>query len=280
LDRWSDHSSKAPERRHCGTSTNATTISFHGVERGFEVSKGTLRKNLFSAVTPSKIPDMVYKQLVSLITRGHLRPGEKLPSERAMAMQLGVSRQSIREAIYRATTAGLIEVRQGEGTFIISSFKENLSQPFSILLTEQAEKISEFLEIRKLIEGWCAERASEAATAADLKKMQGVLKKMEKVNPAESVWEKADLDFHSFIAAATHNVLAMHVMEGLKDSFHTYFRVKKYSTKPERKDVLLGQHRRILEAIRQKDPKKARKKIMEHLDYVEKMITEDIIRKR
>jgi GntR family transcriptional repressor for pyruvate dehydrogenase complex len=103
---------------------------------------------------------------------------------------------------------------------------------------------------------------------------------MEKVKPAESAWEKADLDFHSFIAAATHNVLAMHVMEGLKDSFHNYFRVKKYNTRPERKDALLGQHRGILEAIRQKDPKKARKKIMEHLDYVEKMITEDILGKR
>jgi len=197
-----------------------------------------------------------------------------------MALELGVSRQSIREAIYRATTAGLIEVRQGEGAFIISSFKGNLRQPLSILLTEQAEKISEFLEIRKLLEGWCAERASQAAKPSDLRKMQGVLKKMEKAVPAESVWEKADLDFHSFIAAATHNVLAMHVMEGLKDSFQTYFRVKKYSTKPERKDVLLSQHRRILEAIRQKDPKKARRKVMEHLDYVEKMIAEDIVRKK
>ena len=245
-----------------------------------KVLKRTRRRNLFSAVTPSKIPDMVYKQLVTLITRGHLKPGEKLPSERDMALELGVSRQSIREAIYRATTAGLMEVRQGEGTFIISSFKGNLKQPLSIMLTEEAEKVFEFLEIRKLIEGWCAERASEAATPADLKKMQGVLKKMEKVKPAESVWEKADLDFHSFIAAATHNVLAMHVMEGLKDSFHTYFRVKKFNTRAERKDVLLGQHRAILEAIRQKDPKKARKKITEHLNYVEKMITEDIIGKR
>jgi GntR family transcriptional repressor for pyruvate dehydrogenase complex len=245
-----------------------------------EVLKRTRRGNLFSAVTPSKIPDMVYKQLVSLITKGHLKPGEKLPSERAMALELGVSRQSIREAIYRATTAGLMEVRQGEGAFIISSLKGNLRQPLSILLEEQAEKVFEFLEIRKVIEGWCAEKASEAARPADLKKMQEVLKKMEKAMPAESVWEKADLEFHSFIAAATHNVLAMHVMEGLKDSFQTYFRVKKYSTKPERKDVLLGQHRRILEAIRQKDPKKARKKIMEHLDYVKKMITEDIIGKR
>jgi DNA-binding FadR family transcriptional regulator len=56
--------------------------------------------------------------------------------------------------------------------------------------------------------------------------------------------------------------------------------VKKYNTKPERKDVLLEQHRNILEAIRQREPKKARKKIMEHLDYVEKMIAEDIIGKR
>jgi GntR family transcriptional repressor for pyruvate dehydrogenase complex len=245
-----------------------------------KVRKYRTQRNLFSAVTPSKIPDMVYKQLESLITRGHLKPGEKLPSERAMALELGVSRQSIREAIYRATTAGLMEVRQGEGAFIISSFKGNLRQPLSILLEEQAENVFEFLEIRKLIEGWCGERASEAATPADLKKMQGILKKMEKVKPAESAWEKADLDFHSFIAAATHNVLAMHVMEGLKDSFHNYFRVKKYNTRPERKDALLGQHRGILEAIRQKDPKKARKKIMEHLDYVEKMITEDIIGKR
>jgi GntR family transcriptional repressor for pyruvate dehydrogenase complex len=244
------------------------------------VRKTTRPNTLFSTVTPRKIPEMVYKQLVSLITKGHLRPGEKLPSERTMATELGVSRQSIREAIYRATTAGLIEVRQGEGTFILSSFKGNMRAPLSILLTEQAEKVFEFLEIRKLIECWCAERAAEAATPADLKTMQGLVKKMEKVKPAESAWEKADLEFHSFIAAATHNVLAMHVMEGLKDSFDTYFRVKKFSTKPERKDALLGQHRRILDAIRQRDPKKARRKIVEHLDYVEKMINEDIIGKR
>jgi GntR family transcriptional repressor for pyruvate dehydrogenase complex len=155
-----------------------------------------------------------------------------------------------------------------------------MREPLSILLTEQAEKVFEFLEIRKLIECWCAERAAEAATPADLKTMQGLVKKMEKVKPAESAWEKADLEFHSFIAAATHNVLAMHVMEGLKDSFDTYFRVKKFSTKPERKEALLGQHRRILDAIRQRDPKKARRKIVEHLDYVEKMINEDIIGKR
>ncbi|MGE5841175.1 MAG: FadR/GntR family transcriptional regulator, partial [Deltaproteobacteria bacterium] len=195
MAKWSDH----PSNR-----IGSLLVRGKGVSK---VRKRTRPKILFSTVTPRRIPDMVYKQLVSLITKGHLRPGEKLPSERTMASDLGVSRQSIREAIYRATTAGLIEVRQGEGTFIISSLKGNLRQPLSILLTEQAEKVFEFLEIRKLIEGWCAGRAAEAARPADLKKMQGLLKKMEKGKPAESLWEKADLEFHSSIAVATHNVL-------------------------------------------------------------------------
>ncbi len=238
------------------------------------------RKHLFSAVTPSKIPDAVYKQLVSLITQGHLKPGDRLPSERAMASELGVSRQSIREAIYRAKTAGLVEVRQGGGAFVISSFKRSLSAPLSILLGERASKVFEFLEVRRVIEEWCVQRASEAATVADLRKMEKILKKMENSNPPQSQWERMDLEFHSSIAAATHNIVAVHVMEGLKESFRTYFRVKKYTTRPERKDVVIKQHRDVYEAIRNRNPKDAKKKILVHLAYVERMISEDLLRKK
>ena len=243
---------------------------------GDRVRGSSRPKGLFSSITASKIPDAVYKQLVSLITKGHIKPGEKLPSEREMAFDLAVSRQSIREAISRARSAGLIEVRQGEGTFVISSVRENFKPPLLLMLEEQAERIFEFLEIRKLIEGWCAEKASEAAKAADLKRMQGILKRMERVKPTTEGWEKADLDFHSAIAGATHNVIAMHIMEGLKESFHSYFRVKKFTTRFERKDVLLRQHKNIFEAIKRKKPKDARKRALEHLDYVEKLIGEDL----
>jgi GntR family transcriptional regulator, transcriptional repressor for pyruvate dehydrogenase complex len=233
-------------------------------------------KKLFSSVAPSKIPDVLYKQLVSLITRGDLEPGEKLPSERDMALQLGVSRQSIREAIYRAKAAGLIEVRQGGGTFVISSVTQSMKPPLSILLEDQAEKIFEFLEIRRLVEAWCAEKAAKASNGVDLKRMQSTLRRMEKGKPTTEGWEKADLEFHSCIAAATHNVIAMHIMEGLKESFYSYFRVKKFTTRTERKDLLLLQHRSILEAIRERNPRAARKKALEHLDYVEELITENM----
>ncbi|RJQ57785.1 MAG: FadR family transcriptional regulator [Desulfobacteraceae bacterium] len=231
--------------------------------------------SLFSTVHASKIPDVLYKQMVSLITSGQIRPGERFPSERDLALELGVSRQSVREAIYRAKAAGLIEVKQGGGTFVISSLRGNLKLPLSMLLEGQAEKIFEFLEIRKLIESWCAEKASSAALAADLKRIEGTLKRMHKAKLATGGWEKADLDFHSAIAAATHNVLAMHIMEGLKESFHEYFRAKKFTTRSERKDSILKQHERIFEAVREKNPREARKRALEHLVYVEKMITED-----
>jgi len=233
------------------------------------------QQSLFSRVNARKIPDVLYKQLVSLITKGEIKPGEKLPSERDMALELGVSRQSVREALYRAKASGLIEVKHGGGSFVISSLKGTLKQPLSVLLEGQGEKIFEFLEVRKLIELWCAEKASLSARPADLHRMEGTLKRMHKAKLATTGWEKADLEFHSAIAAATHNVIALHLMEGLKDSFHAYFSFKKFTTRPEKRDIILKQHERIFEAIKGKRPREARKRAQEHLAYVEKLITDN-----
>ena len=235
-------------------------------------------QNLFSTVTPRKIPDVVYKQLVSLISSGRLKPGERLPSEREMAMDMGISRQSIREAINKAKTVGLIEVRQGGGTVVVSSVGEHLKTPLAIILEEQAEKIFEFLDIRKLFEGWCAERAAMAARAADLRAMQELLKRMETLEPGEAAWEKADLKFHSAIAAASHNVIAIHIMDGLKASFNDYFKAKKFALGPERKDVLFHQHAAIFTAIQQGNPQKAKDRMTDHLEYVAEVIRRDFVK--
>ena len=235
-------------------------------------------QNLFSTVTPRKIPDVVYKQLVSLIASGRLKPGEKLPSERDMAADMGVSRQSIREAINKAKTVGLIEVRQGGSTVVVSSVKEHLKTPLAIILEEQAEKILEFLDIRKLLESWCSEKAAAAAKPADLRAILDLLQRMEKLHPGEAAWEKADLSFHSAIAAASHNVIAIHIMEGLRASFNSYFKAKKFALGPERKDLLHQQHQGIFRAIKQKDQQAAKDRMLEHLNYVEEVIRRDFLR--
>jgi len=237
-------------------------------------------QNLFSTVTPRKIPDVVYKQLVSLIANGRLKPGAKLPSERDMAADMGVSRQSIREAINKARTMGLIEVRQGGSTVVVSSVKEHLKTPLSIILEEQAEKIFEFLEIRKLFEGWCAATAASTAKAVDLRVMMEQLKQMSRLEPGGTAWEKADLGFHSAIAAASHNLIAMHIMEGLKSSFNSYFKAKKFALGPERKDLLFHQHAGIFEAVKKRDARQAKVRMLEHLEYVEEVIRRDFLQLR
>jgi GntR family transcriptional repressor for pyruvate dehydrogenase complex len=232
---------------------------------------------LFSAVTPRKIPEAVYKQLVTLIASGRLKPGERLPSERDMAADMGVSRQSIREAINRARMVGLIDVRQGGGTVVVSSVKEHLKTPLSILLEEQAGKIFEFLDIRLLFEGWCAERAAASAKAGDLRAMAVRLREMGRLEPGSGAWERADLAFHSAVAAASHNLVAIHIMEGLKSSFTSYFKAKKFALGPERKDLLHRQHTDIYEAIRTRNADVARQQMQLHLEYVAEVIRRDFL---
>ena len=139
------------------------------------MARNEQHNKLFSPIKTSKLSDEVYNQIVSLISSGKLKPGDKIPSERDLAADLGISRQSIREAINRAEVMGLIEVRQGEGSFILSSINKSLKPPLTIIIEKEAERIFEFLEIRKLIEGWCAEKAAIEATGEDLKNMEKIL---------------------------------------------------------------------------------------------------------
>lgn len=237
--------------------------------------KSQSKRGVFSPIKTSKKPDKVYKQIVSMISNGTLRPSEKLPSEREMASDLEISRQSVREALYRAETMGLIEVRQGEGSFVRSTVGESLGSPLAILLEGQAETVFEFLEIRKVIEGWCAEKAAIEADAVDLRKIREVLDKMMKLSTANKKWEETDMAFHFAVVAATHNVIAMHIMEALKVGFDTFFDFRQHFSKADEKEVIWRHHFEIYEAINQRNPILARQKIIDHLDFIETKIREN-----
>lgn len=234
--------------------------------------KSQTKRGGFSPIKTSKKPDKVYKQIVSMISNGTLRPSEKLPSEREMASDLEISRQSVREALYRAETMGLIEVRQGEGSFVRSTVGESLGSPLAILLEEQAETVFEFLEIRKVIEGWCAEKAAIEADAVDLRKIREVLDKMMKLSTANKKWEETDMAFHFAVVAATHNVIAMHIMEALKVGFDTFFDFRQHFSKADEKEVMWRHHFEVYEAINQRNPILAKQKIIDHLDFIEEKI--------
>ena len=240
------------------------------------MAKNTEDKKLFFPIKTSKISDEVYKQIVSLISNGQLKPGDKIPSEREMASELGISRQSIREALNRAEVMGLIEVRQGEGSFILSSVREPLKPPLTVIIEKEAEKIFEFLEIRKLIEGWCAEKAALEATGEELDDMKEILDKMKQVVSKDKQWEALDLKLHLSIAKATHNVIAIHIMDALKVNFSLFFKFTKSMPSSEMLDVLWQHHYEIIDALSRQDPKLAKQKVVDHLNFIEEKIKKDM----
>ena len=233
-------------------------------------------KNLFSPVKTNKKSDGVYNQLFSLISSGKLTPGDKIPSERELAAELRISRQSIREALNRAEVMGLIKVRQGEGSFILSSVKDALKPPLALIIEQEAARIFDFLEIRKLVEGWCAEKAALEATGEELQGMQEILEKMKKVASKDKQWEKLDLELHLSFAKATHNVIAVHIMEALKVNFGPFFKFTKSMPSSEKIDVLWQHHYEIFKAIERRDPETAKQKVIEHLNFIEEKLKEDM----
>ena len=240
------------------------------------MAKSNVEKGLFAPIKTRKISDEVYKQIVSLISNGQLKPGDKIPSERELSSEIGISRQSIREALNRAEVMGLIEVRQGEGSFILSSLEGLLKPPLTVIIEKEAERIFDFLEIRKLVEGWCAEKAALEATADELEDMQEILDEMKKVASKDKQWEKLDLELHLSIAKATHNIIAIHIMDALKVNFSLFFKFTKSMPSSERLDVLWQHHHEIIDAIVGKNSDLAKQKVVDHLNFIEEKIRKDM----
>ena len=233
-------------------------------------------EKLFSPIKTRKLSDEVYKQIVALISSGELKPRDKIPSERKLAADMGISRQSIREALNRAEVMGLIEVRQGEGSFILSSINGSIKPPLTLIIEKEADRIFDFLEIRKLLEGWCAEKAAGQATGEELQNMEELLDEMKKVASKDKQWEELDLELHLSFAKATHNVIAVHMMEALKSNFGPFFRFTKSMPSSEKIEVLWQHHYEIFQAITHRDPETAKKKVIEHLDFIEAKLKEDM----
>jgi len=242
------------------------------------LARSTPYRNPFAPLRKKKIFDEVYDQLISLISSGKLGPGEQLPPERVLARDLKVSRQSIREAVKKAESKGLVTVRQGEGTFVLSAASEWMETPLLVMMAEEVERVYEFIEIRKVIEVWCARKAAEVATGRELKKMERPLLKMNTLADSREILGQPDIDFHIAIAEASHNTLMVHLMVSIRKIFSFMFKISNFTRPPGKNRILIKQHREIYEAIKRGNPNLAAKKMEEHLKFVEIEWREDVRR--
>ena len=226
--------------------------------------------NVFKPIRPKKISEEIVSQIKLLIADGQLKPGERVPSERELATLLGVSRPSVREAIMVLEAMGLVDSRQGGGTYVRSLTETALADPLSSMVEKNPKMLHALAEVRMGLETWSAYLAAQRATEEEVVHMGQLIDEMER-QASSGGWDaEVDTRFHYAITTATHNTIQLHVLNTIHGLFHTTVMVAltEFYRKEGYIDLLLQHHRSILQKIAARDPEGARQAMTEHLELV------------
>ena len=221
-------------------------------------------------VRPLALKERVIRQLTRLIDEGVLGPGDQLPSERELSEELQVSRGTVREAVQFLQTLGLLEIRHGSGTFIRPATDPSaLRDEWREWTIRHAERIHDLLEIRKGLEPFAAELAAQRAGEEAVAAMEEALEQMQPAvdSPDVAALVQADLAFHHALCAAAGNAALTEFADTLGEQL-----VRERGTiwnLPGRPARSLVEHRAICDAVREGDPRRARKAVLQHLESVE-----------
>jgi len=236
----------------------------------------------FDQVRQRRLSDDIVEQLERMILEGTLRAGERLPAERALAEQFGVSRPSLREAIQKLTAKGLLISRQGGGNYVVESLGSTFSDPLLHLLESSTDAQRDLLEFRHTLEASCAYYAAIRATDVDRARLreafdalQDCYARVDEVSRAEE--GAADANFHLAIAEASHNAVLLHTIRGLFDLLRRNVVTNiggMYKQRSETRDMLINQHRELYLAIIEGRADDAREVSSRHLLYVQEVLEE------
>lgn len=228
-------------------------------------------------VTAPRLADVVAREIERRVLEGRLKPGDRLPSERDLSAQLGVSRASLREAIHQLAARGLLESRQGGGTFVTDRLDAGFANPWEEILRDHPAVHEDMLEFRHMLEGRAAECAALRATVADRERIRQCLRELEATFAGDDLDAQVDTDlaFHQSIAEAAHNVIVGHLTASLLRLLRDNLRrnLSELMQVPAAKEQLLEQHRAVWHAIEQGDAAQALAAAVNHIVYVRQHLT-------
>jgi DNA-binding GntR family transcriptional regulator len=204
--------------------------------------------------------ERVYQALKEMIIFKEIPPGEKL-DEDSLANQLGVSRTPIRESLYRLENEGIVKIIPRRGAFIVKHSKES---------------INEILSVREVLEGLSAREAANHITDAALEVLESLSEKFSESNVRllSKEYLQVDVKFHKTIIEASKNEWLISLMNILNDHIQMLrLRTVTFQGRPEQS---LSEHRRILEALKARDPLLAESLMREHINNVRESYLKNI----
>jgi GntR family transcriptional repressor for pyruvate dehydrogenase complex len=212
---------------------------------------------------PEAITTEISRKLLEYLLAGNIQPGEKLPSERTLAEALGVGRSVVREAIKPLSLLGLVEVRQGDGTYLKSMESELLPQVIGWGLLLGTKRTLDLVEARKHVEVILAGLAAERRTEEDLEAMRAALGRMHETGDPEE-FVAADIDFHLVVARSAKNETLYQVMSSVRSLLRAWMTKVGPSAGLS---VSAAEHDPIFEAIEERDSIRAAAAMGTHMTW-------------
>jgi DNA-binding FadR family transcriptional regulator len=218
------------------------------------------------------LPEQIVRQLVALVRSGELKPGDRLPAERALAESLGVGRPTLREALRALQLLGILDIRHGGGVFVSELQPDTLLGPLHLFLSLDSNNLRTILEARKVIEGALLAFVAKTIDDDTLTRLEANLaefeltieqSKEEELDPARL--NELAQEFRGIIENAVDNPILTRAVKSL-DVLSAASRSRSTARGSLRR--LLENHRRMVEALVQHDPVAAQQALEAHIDYV------------
>jgi GntR family transcriptional repressor for pyruvate dehydrogenase complex len=206
-------------------------------------------------------------QIKAMITSGELQPRDRLPREPDLAAMLGVSRNSLREAVRALSLVRILDVRQGDGTYVAAMSTASLLESLSFLLEFRRDSgVVEFLQVRRILEPAAAAIAARTMTSAQAEELHASVHTTEQCTDITEL-VRHDLAFHSAIAVSTGNAVLASMVDTVSMPTQRA-RVWRGLTDRDAVARTVAEHRGILEAIEAHDAELAAARTLAHISGV------------
>jgi len=221
----------------------------------------------FKAVERHSIAMDAIEQLKGLVASGALRPGERLPPERTLSDLLGVSRPTVREAVNALAAMGILDKRQGSGTYVTALDSALLAQPFVFMLDANPKALYDLFDVRLALETHAAGAAAQRIDQIGLARLKQVLEVLRsECNGDIEAFVAADLHFHRLVHEASGNAILLQLMASL----NTLGKQSRMLTAQDRQTraATVREHDVILDRLEERDADGAAEAMRRHLGHV------------
>ncbi|MEW8959909.1 MAG: FadR/GntR family transcriptional regulator [Moorella sp. (in: firmicutes)] len=220
-------------------------------------------------IRKKKMYEEVVERILQLIKSGEYKVGDRLPPVQELSEMFGVGTPTLREGLSVLSSSGILEIRHGNGIYI-KRYPLEAEDVLAQINEVEYEQLLSWVEFRRALEAEAAALAAERHDEADLEAIEAAERRLEEEITRGEITIEPDYQFHNAIAMATKNPIFIHTASTIEHIIRQYFHLSlRYGkTFPWHRELVVTEHRKIIENIRNKKPREARNAMLEHLNNV------------